>query len=124
MYGPTRWSALQSHQLPRRTHIQIEILRLEAKLSRYLSDGFFQLHQGTPHVVHLPGRKGAPLHSSDRLPLEQSSDELHQREHQPRDRTLHVVRIGVPPERRPRAAAFELAAQLPELDDFSDSQTR
>ena len=62
------------------------------------------------------GVEGAFLEAPDRLTLEELAEEVHERQHQLRQRPLHVVGVGVPSSGAVASRALpELGAERPQL---------
>jgi hypothetical protein len=101
-----------------RAEIQVQIFRVETELIAEIADRFFQPHQGQPDRLGLVGAQRPGLHPSNRLPLENLPDELHQREHQFADGTAHVVRIRIPARRRRSRQTIEFRTQVLDLENF------
>src|SRR5436190_21013654 len=93
----------RSHEFTDRSEIEIEILRFESEAAADVANGPFERHQRRADGVGLAPRQRLLIHPPNRLALHQLAQELHQRQHQPGDRFLHVLRFGIP-SRRSRAA--------------------
>src|SRR2546429_575183 len=107
-----------SEQAAERAEVEIEVSGGKAEALADVADRVLEPHERAPHVLGLLGREAAGLHAADRLALHQLAQELDQREHEPRDRALHVLGIGVPARRREIAhAPLQLRAQRLELAD-------
>src|SRR6185312_9415259 len=87
------------HELSKRTEIEIEIVGREAELRADLADRRFELHQRVADGLHFLARQRLLLHPPDRLTFHQPPEELDDREHQLRDRALHILGLGVPAQR-------------------------
>src|SRR5712664_1339385 len=105
-----------SEQAAERAEVEIEVSGGKAEALADVADRVLEPHERAPHVLGLLGREAAGLHAADRLALHELAHELHEGEHEPRDRALHVIGIGVPARRREVAhAALELRAQRLQL---------
>src|SRR5688572_7452496 len=109
------WSQSPLHQLSNRTQVEIQVLNGNAELRGDVADRFLELHERAPDVFRLVVGQRAGFHAADRLSLEELADELDERQHQLRDRPLHIVGIRIPSGRRAHRRALELAAQFFEL---------
>src|SRR6266850_7144654 len=109
---------LGSEQAAERAEVEIEVSGGKAEALADVADRVLEPHERAPHVLGLLGREAAGLHAADRLALHQLAQELDEREHEPRDRALHVLGVGVPARRREIAhPPLELRAQRLELAD-------
>src|SRR5882762_5268456 len=94
-----------SEQAAERAEVEIEVSGGKAEALADVADRVLEPHERAPHVLGLLGREAAGLHAADRLALHQLAQELDEREHEPRDRALHVLGVGVPARRREIAHA-------------------
>src|SRR2546425_4849445 len=107
---------LRSEQAAERAEVEIEVFGGETEALADVADRLLEPHERAAHVLGLLGREAAGLHAADRLALHELAHELHEGEHEPRDRALHVIGIGVPARRREIAhAPLELRAQRLQL---------
>ena len=84
------------HELADRSQIEVEVLWRQSKALSDLPHGFLETHQREPDRFDFLLGQRLLLHPPDRLTLHQPAQELHDRQHQLRDRSLHVLRIGIP----------------------------
>src|SRR5439155_5473968 len=91
---------LGSDEAAERAEVEIEIFRGEAEARPDVADRVFQLHQRAAHGLRLFRRQRVGLHPTDGLAFHELAQKFHEREHEARDRPLHVLRIGVPAWRR------------------------
>src|SRR5262249_17139293 len=109
---------LGSDEAAERTEVEIEIFGSRADPPADVADRLLESHECLAHVLGLRGGERTGIHAADRLTLHQLTQELDQRENEPRDRALHVLRIGVPARRRQIAdAPLQLGAQRFQLAD-------
>jgi hypothetical protein len=102
------------HQLSQRTEIEVQILGGEAKEFADVPDGLFEPHQRNADGFNFFRGQRLLLHPPDRLTLHQLPQEFDNRQYQLRHRSLNIVGLGVPAQRRGVAAgAGHASARLP-----------
>ena len=87
------------HQLPERAEIEVQSSGVRPNLLP-ISRSSPRAHQRVADRFDLLARQRLLLHAPDRLPLHQLAQELDDRQHELRDRLLHVVRLRIPSHRR------------------------
>src|SRR3954468_11935362 len=91
------------HQL-NRSEIEIEILRRQAEASADIANGLLEAHESGADRFDFGLGQRFRRHAANSLPFHQLAKELDDRQHELRDRLLHVFGVGVPSKRRRLAA--------------------
>src|SRR5256885_2687718 len=109
---------------PQRAQVEVELVGREAEARGHVAHGLLQPHERHADVLRLLRRQRAALHAPDGLALQELADELHERQHEPRDRLLHVLRVGVPARGERVGLPLELGTQRLELAHLDERPPR
>src|SRR5262249_9382879 len=82
-------------EVPQRTEVEVEVLRLEAELGSELLHALVELHEGLAEPLDLLVGERAAVDAPQCLTLHELTQELDDRQHELREPALDALRVGV-----------------------------